>query len=176
MTYAMTETLDEHPAQRLTLATSAHFDGLVAALEQAVPALSDPEALRRLAEDGDWAAFVRGLAWESPSGFVRVATSRPSDLLQHAGSRSSCIVWSLAHHAIAARMIRHDPSTMLHSPLRLAAYTTGSPGTTLSLEVPSSSLGGFGLAKIAQAGAELDRALGDLLEDLGLPRPAALRR
>ena len=58
----------------------------------------------------------------------------------------------------------------------MVAHTTREPGTVLTVDVPGDALGGFGINKVTQAGAELDRALGDLFEDLGLPRPAALRR
>lgn len=175
MSYDADETVFEHVGRRIRLETNAQFDALRAAFEEAVPALSDEQALAEL-RGGDWAGFVRGLQWESPSGFVRVWTSRPDALMEHAGSDARSVVWLIAHHGIAARLFRHDPGTMLSSPLRIEMHTSKAPGTTLSFEVPSAGLGGFGVNKIAQAGAELDRALGDLIEDLGLPRPAALRR
>ncbi|MFC0674935.1 hypothetical protein [Brachybacterium hainanense] len=174
MSYAMEETVQEHPARRLTLATPARFDTLVHAFEAVVPMLSEEEALTQLTPD--WAAFVRGLEWEAPSGFVRTATSRPSDLLQHAGSRSRSIVWTIVHHPIAARLHRLEPATLLSTHLRIQAHTTARPGTVLTLDVPSAALRAFGSNKITQGGVELDRALGDLLEDLGLPRPSVLRR
>ncbi|OZB83159.1 hypothetical protein [Microbacterium sp. 13-71-7] len=175
MSYDADETVFEHVGRRIRLETNAQFDALVSAFEEAVPALSDDQALAEL-RGGDWAGFVRGLQWESPSGFVRVWTSRPDALMAHAGSDARSVVWLIAHHGIAARLFRHDPGTMLSSPLRIEMHTSKTPGTTLGFEVPSARLGGFGVNKIAQAGAELDRALGDLIEDLGLPRPAALRR
>jgi hypothetical protein len=45
----------------------------------------------------------------------------------------------------------------------------------LSADQPSTQLRGFGNNKITQAAVELDRMLGDLLEELGLPRPERLR-
>ena len=175
MSYDADETVSEYTGRRIRLQTNAQFDALVGAFETAVPALSDEQALADL-RGGDWAGFVRGVQWESPSGFVRVATSHPDHLMQHAGSSTRSVVWMITHHGIAARLFRHDPGTMLYSPLRIAAHTSQAPGTTLSFDVPSAQLASFGINKISQAGAELDRALGDLLEDLGLPRPAALRR
>lgn len=175
MSYDAEETLFPPSGRRVRIETNAQFDALVAAFEAAVPALSQQQALEEL-RGGDWTGFVRGLQWEAPHGFVRVWTSRPDELMAHAGSTARCVVWMITHHAIAARLYRHDPGTMLHSPLRIAAHTTSRPGTTLSFEVPSSQLGEFGVNKITQAGVELDRALGDLIEELGLPRPVALRR
>ena len=49
-------------------------------------------------------------------------------------------------------------------------------GTVLTFEQPGVQLAGFGINKVMQAGFELDRLLGDLLEAMDLPRPAALRR
>lgn len=169
------ETVFEHPGRRISLETNAQFDALVAAFEHAVPALSQERALAEL-RGGDWAGFMRGLRWEAPNGFVRVGTSRPDELMRHAGSTARSVVWMISHHAIAARLYRHDPGAMLYSPLRIEAHTMKRPGTILSFEMPSAQLGGFGVNKITQAGAELDRALGDLIEVLGLPRPSSLRR
>ena len=175
MSYDAAETVFEHVGRRIRLETNAQFDALVGAFEAAVPTLSEEQALAELRR-GDWAGFVQGLQWEAPSGFVRVWTSRPDALMEHAGSGARSVVWLIAHHGITARLFRHDPGTMLYAPLRIEAHTSKAPGTTLNVEVPSSRLAGFGVNKITQAGAELDRALGDLLEDLGLPRPTALRR
>ncbi len=175
MSYDAAESVFEHAGRRIRLETNAQFDALAGAFEAAVPALSDEDALAEV-RGGDWAAFVRGLQWEAPSGFVRVWTWRPDALMERAGGGSRSAVWLIAHHGIAARLFRHDPGTMLYAPLRIEAHTASAPGTTLSFEVPGARLAGFGVNKITQAGAELDRALGDLLEEIGLPRPAALRR
>ncbi|MGI6879246.1 hypothetical protein [Microbacterium sp. gxy059] len=175
MSYDASETVLEHPGRRVRIETNAQFDALVGAFEEAVPALPDEEALTELRGD-DWAGFVRGLEWTAPYGFVRVSATRPDELMRRAGSDARSVVWSVVHHGIAARLFRHDPATALASPLRIEAHTSRRPGTTLGFEVPSALLGGFGLNKITQAGVELDRALGDLLEGLGLPRPSALRR
>lgn len=175
MSYDVDENATDYPATRVQLTADVSFETLVAAFEQAVPALSDADALGRLAEDDDWSGFVRGLQWESPSGFVSVWTSRPGDIMRYAGSSVSSAVWLIVNHGLAARLFRHDPGAMLYSPIRVEAHSSGT-GTILSFDVPSAGLRGFGINKITQAGAELDRALGDLIEDLGLPRPIALRR
>jgi len=176
MSYEASERSTEYAATRVELASNARFEALVAAFEQAVPELTDASAAARLAEDGDWTGFTRGLAWESPSGFVRVWGARPDALFRVAGSATPSAVWLIVNYAIAARLFRHDAATMLYSPLRIEAHAAASAGTVLSFDVPSARLRGFGINKITQAGAELDRALGDLIEDLGLPRPGALRR
>jgi len=176
MSYEAGERSTEYTATRVELASNARFEALTAAFEQAVPELTDASALARLSEDGDWASFTRGLAWESPSGFVRVWGSRPHELFGVAGSSTPSAVWLIANYAIAARLFRHDAATLLYSPLRIEAHAARQAGTVLAFDVPSSRLRGFGINKITQGGAELDRALGDLVEDLGLPRPAAQRR
>ncbi|GAA4155810.1 hypothetical protein GCM10022286_05280 [Gryllotalpicola daejeonensis] len=176
MSYEADERWADYQARRVELVTNARFEALAAAFENAVPELSDAAALTRLAEDGDWRAFTRGLAWEAPSGFVRVWSSHPGQLMSAAGSGRPSAVWLIVNYAIAARLFRHDPATMLYSPLRIEAHAAADAGTVLAFEVPSARLRSFETNKVTQAGAELDRALGDLVEDLGLPRPAALRR
>ncbi|MCL2515278.1 MAG: hypothetical protein FWD85_10985 [Microbacteriaceae bacterium] len=176
MSYEATEHAHDYAGTRLELVSNARFEALVAAFEQAVPELTDDGALARLAEDGDWSSFTRGLAWDAPSGFVRVWSSRPAELLRAAGSDTPSAVWLVVNHAIGARLFRHDPATLLYAPLRIEAHAARDAGTVLGFDVPSAQLRGFGMNKITQAGAELDRALGDLVEDLGLPRPVALRR
>lgn len=176
MTYDATEETTDYQATRVRMHANTRFEAFVAALEQAVPELSQADAVARLAEDGDWSGFTRGLQWEAPSGFVRVWSWSPSELMRHAGNSTPSALWLIVNHAIGARLFRHDPAAMLYSPLRVEAHAAPDAGTIVSFDVPSSRLRGFGINKVTQAGAELDRALGDLLEDLGLPRPAALRR
>ncbi|GAB3615226.1 hypothetical protein [Humibacter ginsengisoli] len=176
MTYDATEQTTDYQATRVRMHANTRFEAFVAALEQAVPELSHADAVARLAEDGDWSGFTRGLQWEAPSGFVRVWSWSPSELMRHAGNSTPSALWLIVNHAIGARLFRHDPAAMLYSPLRVEAHAAPDAGTIVSFDVPSSRLRGFGINKVTQAGAELDRALGDLLEDLGLPRPAALRR
>jgi hypothetical protein len=176
MSYDAAESASEYTATRVALASNARFEALVAAFEQALPELTEAGALARLAEDGGWASFTRGLAWEAQSGFVRVWSSRPGQLMRAAGSDTPSAAWLIVNHAIGARLFRHDPATLLYSPLRVEMHAARGAGTVLGFDVPSAQLRGFGINKITQAGAELDRALGDLVEDLGLPRPVALRR
>lgn len=175
MTFDARELTTDVTTRRVRVVTNVRFEVFVAAFEHEVPALSHEDALSRLSEDGDWSAFVRGLEWEAPSGFVRMSSWRPSELLHHAGNPTPAVIWSIVHHAVGARLFRHDPATLLHLPLRIEAHADG-PGTVLNFDVPGDPLRSFPLNKVVQAGAELDRALGDLLEDLGVPRPAALRR
>lgn len=176
MSYDAAERLVGYSATRVELATNARFDVLRAALEGIVPELSDAAALGRLADDGDWASFTRALAWESPSGFVRVWSTHPQPLMKAAGSDTASAVYLLTNHAIGARLFRHDPGALLYSPVRLELHAARAAGTIVSFDVPSARLRSFGVNKITQAGGELDRALGDLLEELALPRPSVLRR
>jgi len=176
MSYDADESTLNYQASRVRVAVNVRFEVLIANFDHAVPRLSDADALARLADDSDWSGFVRGLQWESPSGFVCVWSSRPSELMQYAGSAASSMVWLIVNHGIAARLFRHDPGAMLYSPIRLEAHASAAAETIVSFDVPSAQLRGFGINKITQAGAELDRALGDLIEEVGLPRPTALRR
>jgi hypothetical protein len=176
VSYDAAERLTRYEGTRIELDSNARFEALAAGIDAAVPALDDASALARLADDGDWAAFTRTLAWESPSGFVAVWSSRPGELMRFAGSRTPSALWLIVNHAIGARLFRHDPAALLYAPLRLELHAAPEAGSVLVVDQPSARLRSFGVNKITQAGVELDRALGDLLEDLGLPRPSALRR
>ncbi|WP_308465812.1 hypothetical protein [Rathayibacter soli] len=188
MSYDGDESISDYQARRVRLTANVRFETLVAAFEQAVPALPDADAVARLAEDGSWSGFVRGLQWESPSGFVCVWSSRPDELMRSAGSSVSSIVWLIVNHGLAARLFRLEPGAMLYSPIRVEAHAASEAmagadavveavaETVVTFDVPSAQLRVFGINKITQAGTELDRALGDLIESIGLPRPTALRR
>jgi len=96
--------------------------------------------------------------------------------MRSAGSSASSIVWLIVNHGLAARLFRLEPGAMLYSPIRIEAHASTAAETIVSFDVPSAQLRGFGINKITQAGTELDRALGDLIESVGLDRPIALRR
>ena len=73
-------------------------------------------------------------------------------------------------------MFRHDPGIMLYAPLRVELFSDRAGKTVFAVDQPSSRLLSFENNKITQTGYELDRMLGDLIEELGLARPAVLRR
>ena len=175
MSYRATEQIADYGAARISLLVEAPFSTLRARLEEAAPAF-DPGELEPVRRGSlPWADFLRALAWQAPHGFVRVAEDEPGRVLALAGGEAEAVLYLLTDWAIAARVHRLEPTALLYVPIRLLLASRGT-GATLSVEHPGPRLAAFGVNKLAQAGAELDRRLGDLLEELDLPRPSVLRR
>ncbi|MGO4533806.1 hypothetical protein [Leifsonia sp. 2MCAF36] len=164
------------PVIRIELEAAVAFGTLRRAFEAEVPPL-DVARLRELLSAGaEWRQLVSELAGPGIHRFVRFWTDHPTPVMRIGGADIPSAVYLIGDYATAARMFRHDPGTLLYTPLRVELHATRSGGSIVSVDQPSSRLGSFGNNKVAQAGFELDRMLGDLLEELGLPRPSVLRR
>ncbi|WP_314147086.1 hypothetical protein [uncultured Leifsonia sp.] len=175
MAYRATERLVPTTVTRIELEAEVPFDTLCRALEAEVPPL-DEDALRRLiAEGADWSRLTRELAGPGIHRLVRFFTEDPTAVMRLGGADIPSAAYLIGDYLTAARMFRHDPGVLLYTPLRLELHAVGPARTILSVDQPSSALTGFGNNKIGQAAYELDRMLGDLLEEIGLPRPSVLR-
>ncbi len=176
MTYRATERLHPIEGQRIELEAEVPFATLRAAFEAEVPEL-DHDLLRRLLDSGaDWTTLARSLAGPGSHGLVRFWRGEVTGVMRVGGVDLPGVGYLVGDYATAARMYRHDAGTTLYTPFRVELHASGEGRTVLSADQPSAPLRGFGNNKITQAGYELDRMLGDLLEDLGLPRPSVLRR
>jgi uncharacterized protein (DUF302 family) len=80
----------------------------------------------------------------------------------------------MGNHTIAERMFRHDPSVMLHAPLRVVLYADADGDTKLAIDQPSLLFDSYDNADIATIGGELTSLLAQLIQRLGgeLPIPA----
>lgn len=162
--------------RRIALRTPLTFDSLSGRFEAAVPAL-DLAGLERMAARGaTWDELQREAGHDAAYELYRFWTHSPSALLHLAGNDAPSRVYLIGSLALSARLFRIEPGTTLHAPLRIELHAHRSGGTVLSFDQPGSQLASYGPNKITQAGYELDRLLGDLLEGLELPRPTALRR
>jgi hypothetical protein len=81
----------------------------------------------------------------------------------------------MGNHTIAERMFRHEPSVMLHAPLRTLLYADADGDTKLAVDQPSLLFGSFDNPDIAAVGVELDALLAGLVELLGGEVPDQLR-
>jgi hypothetical protein len=81
----------------------------------------------------------------------------------------------MGNHTIAERMFRHDPSVMLHAPLRTLIYADPDGDIKLAVDQPSLLFNSFGRADIASVGMELDALLAELIRLLGAEVPSQLR-
>jgi hypothetical protein len=175
VTYRATERLHRIDGTRIELEAEVPFAALRAAFEAEVPEL-DHDLLRRLLAAGaDWTTLTRSLAGPGSHRLVCFWRGDATAVMRVGGIDLPGVGYLVGDLATAARMYRHDASTALYVPFRVELHAAGEGRTILSADQPSSPLRGFGNNKITQAGYELDRMLGDLLEDLGLPRPSVLR-
>jgi len=176
VTHPASETSTEHAVRRITLTTATPFEQLRRDFEALVPALDLGALERQAARGASWSALERTAGYGAAYDLCRFWTHDPSALLHLAGNDAPSRTYLVGNLAMAARLFRIEPGTALHAPLRLELHVGRTGATVLSFDQPGSQLAGYGLNKATQAGYELDRLLGDLLEALGLPRPSALRR
>jgi hypothetical protein len=79
------------------------------------------------------------------------------------------------HHTIAERMLRHEPSVMLHAPLRTPLYADANGDTRFAVDQPSLLFASYDNPGIAAVGQELDALLVGLFELLDGELPGELR-
>ena len=80
----------------------------------------------------------------------------------------------MGNHTIAERMFRHDPSVMLHAPLRTLLYADPDGDTKLAVDQPSLLFASYDNPQVAGVGRELDRLLAELITLLGGDAPPQL--
>jgi len=175
VTYRATERIQAVEARRIELDAEVPFAQLRRAFEEQVPELDLRLQRGLLDQRADWSTLTRMLEGPATHGLVRFWTGNPSAVMRVGGVDTASVGYLVGDYATAARMYRHDAGTLLYAPLRVELHDARGGRTVLSVEQTSAPLRGFGNNKITQAGYELDRKLGDLLEDLGLPRPSVLR-
>lgn len=177
MSYDADETTTEYAARRISVRTPAPLWELRRRLEDLVPAVN-AAGLTSKASSGraDWDTIRREAEASAHYGLCRYATEDPGPLMRLAGSSTESVAYLLGSPGIHARLFRLDPSTMAGFPLRLEMHAARHGGTVVTVEQPGARLAAFGINKLTQAGFELDRILGDVLEAMDLPRPSALRR
>jgi uncharacterized protein (DUF302 family) len=93
-----------------------------------------------------------------------------------AGSQSfwKATQYLMGNHVIAERMFRHDPSAMLHAPLRTLLYADPDGDTKLAVDQPSLLFASYSDPRIADVGRELDTLLARLIILLGGGLPLQL--
>jgi uncharacterized protein (DUF302 family) len=71
-------------------------------------------------------------------------------------------------------MFHHDPSVMLHAPLRTLLYADRDGDTKIAVDQPSLLFASYDNPKIADVGHELDNLLAQLITLLGSDVPTQL--
>jgi uncharacterized protein (DUF302 family) len=99
----------------------------------------------------------------APHGLMIYADLDIGQLMTVAGHSVKCVEYLLGNHVTAERMFRHDPAVALYAPLRVVIHCGPGDEAIITFDQPSSVFAGLGDPQITAVGAELDRAVEELL-------------
>lgn len=159
----------EHLNRLLLVSLPDAYESAKDRYERIVPAVD----LAAFAAATDWSEVLTEAKKQSAQGFLRYFQTDVAAAMMGSGTTWQATEYLMGNHTIAERMYRHEPSVMLHAPLRTLLYE-GPRGTVLAVDQPSLIFASYGNAAIAAVGRELDALLANLLELLGGEIPAAL--
>lgn len=149
------------------------FEEAVRRYESLVPQYRADEIRDLVRSGGSWESALALAEGNAPHGFMIFWRDSGTALMGLAGDTTPFVMYLMGNYAIAERMFRHDPSAMMHAPLRTEIYrSTGAP--RFVIDKPSSHFGSYGSEEIARVGLELDHKVAHLLTLMEAPVPAGL--
>jgi Domain of unknown function DUF302 len=163
--------LIDHPDRRLLIALPEPYDLAREHYETLVPEADSA----RFFQMASWQATLDLAEINAPHGFMRYARSDVTALMASSPSFWKATQYLMGNHTIAERMFRHEPSVMLHAPLRTLLYADADGDTKLAVDQPGLLFASYDNPDIAAVGAELDALLVGLIELLGGEVPDQLR-
>jgi len=149
----------DHPSRRLVVALPQNYDDARERYESLVPEVD----LACFAEMVSWQATLDLAEINAPHGFMRYYRSDITPAMAGSPSSWKTTQYLMGNHTIAERMFRHDPSVMLHAPLRTVLYVDPDGDTKLTVDQPSLLFDSYGKPEIAAVGRELDGLLAGLI-------------
>jgi hypothetical protein len=160
----------EHLTRRLIVALPGTYDDVRTRYENLVPEVDSA----RFYQMASWQATLELAEINAPHGFMRYYRMDVTALMASSPSFWKATEYLMGNHTIAERMFRHDPSVMLHAPLRVVLYADADGDTKLAVDQPSLLFDSYDNADIATIGGELTSLLAQLIQRLGgeLPVPA----
>jgi hypothetical protein len=166
----------DHPSRRLAVALPQGYDEARERYELLVPEVD----FAQFSEVTSWQATLELAEVNAPHGFMRYYRSDITAAMTGSPSLWKTTQYLMGNHTIAERMFRHDPSAMLHAPLRTVLYVDPDGHTKLAVDQPSLLFDSYDKPEIAAVGRELDGLLarlitllgGDLSPQLGTDREA----
>jgi Domain of unknown function DUF302 len=161
----------DHPSRRLVVALPALYDEAREQYETFVPEVDSA----RFYQMASWQATLELAEINAPHGFMRYSRMDVTALMASSPSFWKATQYLMGNHTIAERMFRHEPSVMLHAPLRTLLYADADGDTKLAVDQPSLLFNSYDNPEIADVGYELDGLLAQLIELLGAQPPAELR-
>jgi hypothetical protein len=162
----------DHSDRRLLIALPEPYDAAREHYETLVPAADSA----RIHQMTSWQAVLELAKSQAPHGFMQYARIDIIPLMAPSPSRWKATQYLMGNHTIAERMCRHNPSVMLHAPLRTLQYADPDGDTQLAVDQPSLLFASYDSPEIAAVGKELDELLVALIELLGGKIPHQLDR
>jgi hypothetical protein len=153
----------DHPCRRLVVALPGSYDEAREQYETLVPEADST----RFYQMASWQATLELAEINAPHGFMRYSRMDVTALMASSPSFWKATQYLMGNHTIAERMFRHDPSVMLHAPLRTLLYADANGDTKFAVDQPSLLFASYHDPDIAAVGQELDALLIGLIELLG---------
>src|ERR1700758_1561042 len=164
-------TVIDHPDRRLLIALPEPYDSARQHYETLVPEVD----FARFFQMASWQATLDLAEINAPHGFMRYARGDVTAQMASSPSFWQATHYLMGNHTIAERMFRHEPSVMLHAPLRTLIYADPDGDTKLAVAQPSLLFESYARPEIATVGRELDALLARLIGLLGGEVPAQLK-
>ena len=160
----------DHPSRRLVLTLPQPYDDARELYETLVPEVDSA----RFFQMASWHATLELAEINAPHGFMRYYRSDITAVMAGSQSLWKTAQYLMGNHTIAERMFRHDPSVMLHAPLRTVIYADADGDTKFAVDQPSLLFGSYDNPDIAAVGLELDGLMTQLISLLGGEVPSQL--
>ncbi|HEV7449869.1 MAG TPA: DUF302 domain-containing protein [Pseudonocardiaceae bacterium] len=160
----------DHPTRRLVVTLPRLYDKAREQYEILVPEVD----FARFFQMASWQATLELAEINAPHGFMRYYRSDITAAMAGSPSLWKATQYLMGNHTIAERMFRHDPSVMLHAPLRTLLYADPDGDTKLAVDQPSLLFASYHNPEIADVGRELDALLARLITLLGGDAPPQL--
>jgi len=153
----------DHSDRRLLIALPEPYDAACEHYETLVPEADSARFYQMTSRQ----AVLELTRTQAPHGFMRYARVDITALITPSPSSWKATQYLMGNHTIAERMFRHDPSVMLHAPLRTLLYVNTDGDTKLAVDQPSLLFASYRNPDIATVGRELDELVAALIELLG---------
>ncbi len=162
----------KHESRRLLIPLPLSYDEAIHTYERLVPVVDTA----RFGQLATWDAVLALAEINAPLGFMIYWRTDVTAIMAGSQSGWKCVEYLMGNHTIAERMFRHDPSAMLHAPLRVVIYADQDGDTYLAVDQPSALFASYDNAAITKVGNYLDGLLVGLLRRLNAPVPPELEQ
>ena len=153
----------DHPSRRLVVALPDTYDNVRNHYETLVPEADSA----RFFQMASWQATLDLADINAPHGFMHYFRMDVTAIMASLPTFWQATQYLMGNHTIAERMFRHEPSVMLHAPLRTLIYVDPDGDTKLAVDQPSLLFESYARPEIATVGRELEALLARLIGQLG---------